>query len=399
MWLVKQLAKRSRGSDLRSYALLGCVALLALLLLGASWSAASSSREREAARDWQLHTLDVLMESDAMRVVALQMMRGTRGYLLTQSNDFLRPYHKARAAWPAHLGNLARLTADNPRQQRRIGSLSSEFNHLDEVFAKMIALERDGRNTEAVALVKTGVGRLALETIMRELDGIAADERALLARRTERAETAARRNDIYQYCLTLVGLLLLALSLVAAVFVRRALAAEGEARRRLQTFASTDTLSGLPNRRSFMDALERSTLRAEGDTSRHMAVAIFDIDHFKGVNDRYGHPAGDEVIVEVARRALDAVRGRDLVARIGGEEFGVILPAADIETARVVCERMREAICSKPVRTGSAIVPVTVSVGLAEWEHGDSGARLLARADAALYVAKGGGRNQVRLAG
>ena len=92
------------------------------------------------------------------------------------------------------------------------------------------------------------------------------------------------------------------------------------------------------------------------------------------------------------------MRQRDLVSRIGGEEFAVILPRADIDTAHIACERMRDAIAASPIVHGEAIIAFTASVGVAEFQPGDDIDHLLARADAALYEAKTGGRNQVRLA-
>ena len=147
-----------------------------------------------------------------------------------------------------------------------------------------------------------------------------------------------------------------------------------------------------------MKALTKSMTRSETDPDRKLSLAIFDIDHFKRVNDLFGHPAGDAVIKEVGARASRALRERDLVGRIGGEEFAVLLPRADIETARFACERLREAIAGAPIVHGDAIIPVTASIGIAEFQPGEDSDNLMICADAALYEAKTGGRNQVRLA-
>ena len=398
MWLVKQVAGQSRSSDWRGYFLIACIGVLALLLVGASWSAWQSSRERSNASKWQVHTLQVLLESDRLRTASLQMMRGERGFLLTDDEAFLEPYHEGRREIAAALPRLSALTADSAEQQLRIGRLEKDFAQLELVLETMIDQQQAGRHAEAVTYVKRGNGREAIESILSELDGIERTERGLLAERSAAASRAARANELYQYGLALVGLALLTLAVVATIYVRRALAAEAEARRELQHLATTDTLTGLPNRRSLFEALERSVLRATKDPSRILALAIFDIDHFKQINDRFGHPAGDEVIREVATRATAALRKRDLVGRIGGEEFAVVLPAAGIATARDLCERLRQAVSAKPVRAGDAIIPFTISVGVAEFVDGEDVERLMARADAALYEAKNGGRDQVRLA-
>src|SRR5262249_28839095 len=125
---------------------------------------------------------------------------------------------------------------------------------------------------------------------------------------------------------------------------------------------------------------------------------LFDIDHFKQVNDRWGHPAGDEVLRELAGRAMRQVRSVDLVGRLGGEEFVVVMPETSLSGAIVVAERFRAAVASDPfvLRDNGEQLSVTVSVGIAvTGEHEDSLEGLLKRADDALYAAKKSGRNRV----
>ena len=161
--------------------------------------------------------------------------------------------------------------------------------------------------------------------------------------------------------------------------------------------ANSDPLTGLGNRRRFDDQLRRalnSPVRAD-----HLGcLAIVDIDFFKRVNDGHGHPVGDEVLKAVAARLQPMLRATDLVARIGGEEFGLLLHALPMADAHRLCERLREDIAAHPVTVGTAAIAVTVSIGIAELaEHRVPGA-LFAAADAALYRAKAEGRNCVRLA-
>jgi diguanylate cyclase (GGDEF)-like protein len=162
-----------------------------------------------------------------------------------------------------------------------------------------------------------------------------------------------------------------------------------------QKLAMTDALTGLANRRSTLDWLGRF-LRVSNKDGTPLALVIFDIDHFKAINDCFGHPTGDAVLVRVAELARQQVRGEDLVGRIGGEEFVWMLPGVSPPQARELAERLRAAI-----EFGSAdgdLPRVTVSVGLAQFRAGDTAEKLLARADAALYVAKDGGRNKVHRA-
>jgi diguanylate cyclase (GGDEF)-like protein len=126
---------------------------------------------------------------------------------------------------------------------------------------------------------------------------------------------------------------------------------------------------------------------------------MLDLDHFKQVNDRHGHGAGDDVLREVARRILATVREIDVPARYGGEEFAVLLPETGLDTAREVAERIRLAVVDAPIKTRKGPLAVTLSAGVAAREAGggDLGA-LLEAADGALYQAKAAGRNRIAIA-
>ncbi|QJU57483.1 diguanylate cyclase [Sphingomonas sp. AP4-R1] len=170
-----------------------------------------------------------------------------------------------------------------------------------------------------------------------------------------------------------------------------------EQAREATLLASTDELTGLANRRAFLRHLERQ-VEAANEFGWALAVAIFDVDHFKLVNDSYGHAIGDRVLQLVANRAISVVRSGDLVGRLGGEEFAILMPGANPEDATVVAERLRGMI-ERPGDAGAEILPtVTVSVGIAAHSRGQDPAELLAGADRALYAAKSGGRNRVKLA-
>jgi two-component system cell cycle response regulator len=162
--------------------------------------------------------------------------------------------------------------------------------------------------------------------------------------------------------------------------------------------AAIDPLTGLWNRRYALPHIERLAQRAEA-TGQTWAVALFDIDRFKQVNDRFGHAAGDRVLAEVADRLRLHTRAVDLVARIGGEEFVVVLPEGNLDVARQVAERIRARVAEQPVIVpGLPPVAVTVSAGIALGVPGVGVDTALERADRALMRSKSGGRNQVRVA-
>jgi diguanylate cyclase (GGDEF)-like protein/PAS domain S-box-containing protein len=165
----------------------------------------------------------------------------------------------------------------------------------------------------------------------------------------------------------------------------------------LARVAATDPLTGLANRRAFDAELARRVAAvSEGTSAGH--VAIFDLDHFKRVNDRYGHAAGDDVLRMFAKIARASVRDGDTVARLGGEEFGIVLGGSGREQARMVCDRIRAALAASPLRVGDVAIAVTASAGVAELSAGGSPGAALDAADAALYRAKTEGRDRLRLA-
>jgi two-component system, cell cycle response regulator len=163
------------------------------------------------------------------------------------------------------------------------------------------------------------------------------------------------------------------------------------------SLALTDELTGLHNRR-YLFAHLNELLERVSDSNGKTAVMLFDIDHFKQVNDRYGHAAGDEVLRELAGRAVRQVRSVDLVGRLGGEEFVVVMPETSLSGAVIVAERVRTAVADEPfvLQEGGTRLPVTVSVGVAVTgaEDDDTQESLLKRADDALYAAKREGRNR-----
>jgi len=164
----------------------------------------------------------------------------------------------------------------------------------------------------------------------------------------------------------------------------------------LLMLATTDFLTGLPNRREFMARLDDEHARLQRDASARAAVLMLDLDLFKRINDEYGHPAGDAVLRHVAALMRDSQRKIDTLGRVGGEEFAVLLPGADLDAAQQFAERLRLRIAATPLLLDAHSYPVTISIGIAAMSgaDGDADAALI-RADQALYRAKRGGRNRV----
>jgi len=169
-----------------------------------------------------------------------------------------------------------------------------------------------------------------------------------------------------------------------------------EAQNKMAEMSTRDDLTGVYNRRYFMEALERELSKAKRYRSE-LVLCMLDLDHFKEVNDTYGHPAGDMVLREIGQMLKECIRQSDLICRYGGEEFAVILPSTQLEKARIVCERFRGTVNQHQFKYNSSQINVTVSIGVAAFNHSipESVNDLIAKADEALYQAKTEGRNRV----
>ncbi|QHG67681.1 GGDEF domain-containing protein [Pseudomonas putida] len=158
--------------------------------------------------------------------------------------------------------------------------------------------------------------------------------------------------------------------------------------------ALIDPLTGLPNRAAWTEQVEREMLDWQ-ESGGHLAMAILDLDHFKRINDSYGHLAGDKVLKIVADQLRKRLRARDFIARFGGEEFVLLLPQTSPAAAAQVAEALRAAIEACPFHFKGERVVITTSIGLSAFRSGERGDQVLKRADAALYRAKDSGRNRV----
>ena len=173
-----------------------------------------------------------------------------------------------------------------------------------------------------------------------------------------------------------------------------------QAREAMRFRATHDPLTGLWNRGAILDTLNREMDRSRRE---HISVGVLiaDLDHFKSVNDTYGHLTGDSVLREVARRMLADARSYDAVGRYGGEEFLILLPGCDGQETRLKAERLRQKIVQHPIETPSGPLEITISIGgvaTEDWPR-DAANQILQMADSALYRAKEEGRNRTVMAG
>lgn len=162
----------------------------------------------------------------------------------------------------------------------------------------------------------------------------------------------------------------------------------------LKQLAQIDPLTGINNRLS-LDEFATQAMARSRDADLPLSIMLFDLDHFKQINDRYGHQAGDKLLKVVAERLKQVKRGSDTVFRYGGEEFLILLPGATAEQAVEVAERYRSSLADDPVDIGPDSVRLTASFGVAEWNRTESWDALVNRADQALYQAKNTGRDRI----
>lgn len=163
----------------------------------------------------------------------------------------------------------------------------------------------------------------------------------------------------------------------------------------LSRLSMTDRLTSLLNRATWENLVDAEFERFRR-YKQNTSLVMFDIDAFKSVNDRYGHLAGDEVLKQLAKTVKGLLRQSDSLGRYGGEEFGIILPETDVRGARIICERIREAIEHSEVETSAGPIHYTISTGIAQLTHAPKNyMKWMQQADDALYAAKTGGRNRI----
>jgi diguanylate cyclase (GGDEF)-like protein/PAS domain S-box-containing protein len=182
---------------------------------------------------------------------------------------------------------------------------------------------------------------------------------------------------------------------VEAVF--QDIAQRKEMEQELMRLATTDSLTGVANRRHFIEQLEIELAHVIR-FGKPTAFLMVDIDHFKRVNDTYGHATGDAVLKHFTELTKQRLRRVDMIGRLGGEEFGIMLPGTDFSGAVIFAERLRSYVADTPAQSSNETIPITVSIGIAMFGAGDDASdTIMARADDALYRAKESGRNRVEV--
>jgi len=368
------------------------------LLIGSSviaWQSSAEHRKLVLAYD---KTIRMLRFANQAKQGTLNTLRGERGFLLTGRAADLKPFFVGRTELLEALDNLEENARGSTEHRAAIALLRTDVNTYLARLAEIVDTAREGRHEAALAAVREGEANDAISRIDRTTDALLRAERDRLHAISEHARQVTANQRLLMYLMSVAGLCLVLLTAPTAVALRRSSDRERRYRDELQEQAQTDDLTGIYNRRQLLESLEEA-IRHARQTRRPLSFAIFDIDHFKDVNDSHGHAAGDEAIRQIAQLATGAVRANDILGRMGGEEFGIVIPNAEEAHAYAVCERLRQRIRSETFRLGAGIeLRMTISSGVAGLTDDDTAASLIERADKALYVAKGSGRDQVKRA-
>jgi diguanylate cyclase (GGDEF)-like protein len=263
-----------------------------------------------------------------------------------------------------------------------LGHHEQAYADLNEYASRYVAASEAERMRQGVALrARFGTDR--------EIERNASLKRELVLAQ----KLAERQREHLRWTIVGIGAGVLVIALLTYILLTNL-----RHRRDLQQLANVDSLTGLANRRCTA-TLARDALARANAAYEPLTVALIDLDHFKAINDRCGHAAGDAVLKEFAARAGQCLRSADILGRWGGEEFLLILPGATLDTAVVSLERLRQLALDIPLPSSGDGLRVSLSAGLAINGAGvNSLDELIARADAALYVAKADGRNLVRVA-
>jgi len=321
---------------------------------------------------------------------------GQREFLLTGDDAFLEIYSRAIPEIETHLAEARRLFADNASALNKLSTIDSLRNRKLSELSDGIRLRGTVGQHAALAVIRSGVGKM----VMIEMRGIFNSEMdAAQARRSEINRQIAAKIDFASYLLAGVSLVVLLIFGYVVTQLLRAFNLNAKLNHLLENQATRDALTGLPNRRLLMQWLEKTLAQAARGKLR-VAVFYMDLDGFKQVNDQLGHNSGDAVLRAAADRFKKILRDADILARMGGDEFVVVLTNNPLKSdLRMVAQRLIDGLKREPLVRGLPEDAVGTSIGIALYpEHGTGVDALLAAADQAMYHAKQAGKRQFQFA-
>jgi len=348
---------------------------------------------------WVEHTYRVKTVVESVASQLKDAETGQRGYLLTNEPNYLAPYESSVSVINIALEKAKSLTIDNPNQQKRISQLELLVSKKLTELRETIELNKNGSRAEALELILTNHGKQLMDEIRDVIQEMNDEERELLVIRQQDSVLAMQWAFLL---ITFGGVLAFSVIGTAAILIGRD--AKRYITQREQTeaeliYSSThDNLTGLYNRASLNQRLNDEIQRATR-YKHHMSILMMDIDHFKFINDTYGHHAGDTILSDLAKMLKASMRSTDYAARYGGEEFILICPETPLLIAQELAEHLRIKVAEYSfLIDDDKKHNITISVGIASFpEHAKSVETLMKEADSSMYAAKKAGRNQVKI--
>ena len=375
-------ADRNRFIALYVSMAIGLLVAAALFVYEAKVIVADSVRDEEAfsllgAANRVLHDLE-------------NAETGQRGYLLTDDETYLVPYRQGIRDLDDTILRLQQAAGSDERSLELVRRVEHAKTDKVTELARTIELARSGNRAAAIALVQTNEGKLYMDGLRQDLGLLLNDWRE---RRSAAMRDAHQRLVFGSAALVAIALLVCCLMVYTVYIQRRAFARVHAYSNALDQQAAQDTLTGLPNRRRLLSAIDK--LSNQAGESRRVALLYLDIDGFKNVNDALGHSAGDVLLRRLGESLRAATRQNDMLARVGGDEF-VLLAAdcGDDSQLRDLAERLLASVRAVGEREYGGRFAIGVSIGIATFpDRVKSVSGLLDVADAAMYVAKRSGRS------
>ena len=395
--LAKTLVRKLGMGRGKAHRYLASIALLGILLLGAAIMVGQATREPQSMAKVYTHAQVVLRASHDLKIAMRDVRRQERSILLTGDGADLGGYLERHDALVRSVERLSAAAKGAEDSDDAVDGLRTAASGYLKRVAAAVALARGGEKVRAIATLRRAGEDDALSAIDENVDGIVEGASGRSRSASTRSHRVTDERSRLVYVMLAGGLALLLLAMLSALALRRSrerIDGGGE----FGKCADTDDLTGVANRRKLLAVLDLRIAEARTNGTP-LSFAMFDIDNFKSINETYGHAVGDRTIRHVVRTALRMVRLNDLIGRLGDDEFGMILPKAEQNSAFVVCERLRKRLREEGVPVaGEKPLYMTISSGIACLTDEDEAGSLIKRAERALYIAKRDGRNQVRLA-
>jgi len=363
-----------------------------LLLLGAGWFVVSNGRAYLAAEEQADRLRDAERALLAVELSLHGAESGQRGYLLTGREDYLGPYERALDDIGRQMEEARTLLAEKPDALALFWNVDALVRRKLAELYHALELRREEGFDAALRVVNTDIGMAEMREIRARTHEI---QKLLQAQVSAELARSAQRSSNTLLGALMSGIVFAGLALAAYLVIVWDLRERRQLAARVQEQANHDQLTQLPNRRFFEQWLGYSLAQARRDGAP-LALLFLDLDGFKAVNDRHGHKAGDELLVEIARRLRQTVRESDMLARLGGDEFALLAPnAKDGRELAHVAQRLLQ-VLDDPRQPALSDQPIGASIGVALFPEDASDVQgLFAAADAAMYAAKRAGKNRI----